>query len=426
MGQLTDYMSQFEEVYRNAIKITGEERVLLRLLLAAATAQHLGVRTELFWLIIIGPSAGAKTTLLNPLLSCKNLVVSRDDCTGNAMLSAFDPDGDRAKARITGDDDPFDPSLVKVLDGKLFVIKDLTILLNKKDEAEKFWGQMRAAYDGRIEKQSGTIGYQGVESIRYGFIGATTDGSVDGSLVKMSKLGERALYIRVHQAPTSTWEEREIGLQMLTNRESQHIWEAKLARSVEQLLAKAIAQVRARGPSNPRIHNPAIARRVIDLASALAKLRTSPSEENQVPHERNRRTVKQFGTLCDALAICSGRERWQWSDVGLCLRIVRSSLPTRTRLLLDYTATCSFSPDAASHPTANTAAQLVGTYKITSVESQLKQWVNAGVLVRDRAGRFSMPRPVLSHLLGIGVVLKPQRLRDSPGRKTKTVTLKKG
>lgn len=423
-------MSQFERAYRKAIHITPLDVPILKLILGAATAQHLSPRTELFWLIIIGPSSAAKTTLLNPFLTCKDLVVSRDDCTGNAMISASDPDGSRAKASMAGEEDPFDPSLVTMLDGKLFIIKDLTILLNKKEEADKFWGHMRAAYDGRLEKHSGTIGYQGVEKIRYGFIGATTDGSIEGSLTRMSKLGERATYIRMQQDPTTVEQDRVMGFRMLQNRGTQHKREEVLGQSVQRIFRRAIVQVRKVGPSNPRLHDPRIVDRVIHLGSALARLRTAPLEDTQLPHERNPRVVKQFGSVCDAISICSGRRKWSWDEVEICKMIVRGSLPSKVRMLFDYVATCSFSKDASRHPTAATVSRVIGSWRISFAENQLRQWVSVGILRCDLNRRYSLIPEVLEHFANIGVVLRP-RGRRKPSHEIRRIKvggirLKKG
>lgn len=410
MRQLKDYMSLFEAVYTKYLYITKEDLPILKLLLGSAVSQHLGERTELFWLVLIGPSAAAKTTMLNPFLTCDDLVISRDDCTGNAMISASDPEGLRIKALAKGEDDVHDPSLVNMLDGKLFIVKDLTILLNRKDESDKFWGHMRAAYDGRLQKHSGTIGYQGKESIRYGFIGATTDGSIEGSLVRMSKLGERAIYIRMQQECTTKPEDRGMGYRMLENRGTQHLREKDLSEAVQHLFRKAIRQVKRTGPSEPSMQDKKILFKVVDLASALAKLRTAPMEDSQLPHERNARIVKQFGTICDSVAICSGRRVWTESEVALCQKVVRGSLPTKLRLLLDYVATCSFFSDPARHPTATTAARAIGAWRASNVENQLRQWVSAGLLTYDKARRYTMRRDTLEDFIELGVVLKPRTL----------------
>lgn len=410
--RLRNYMERYLEVYKKYLYISEEDLPILQLIMGSAVSQFLGVRTELLWLVLIGPPSSAKTTMLNPFIGCKDLVIARDDCTGNAMISASDPEGLRAKARAQGLKDKNDPSLVNILDGKLFIIKDMTILLNKKNEADRFWGHLRAAYDGRLEKHSGTIGSQGVESVRFGFLAATTDGSVEGSLIRMSKLGERALYVRMHQGATTKAEDRRMGLKMLQDRGTQHEHEKELANIVGQLFRKCIRQVKRCGASDPEKQNPEILQKVIDLASALARIRTTPMEDSQLPHERNPRTVKQFGTLCDVVSLCRGRRTWTENEVDLCRKAMRSSLPAKTRLLLDYVATCSFSRDKTKRPLAVTAAKMIGVWRYSTVDNQLRQWVQAGVMERDESGRYSMMPDMLDHYSDIGVVLKPKIMRN--------------
>jgi len=412
---LQDYMTLFLETYRKYLCITPDDIPILKLILGAAAAQHLGPRAELLWLVLVGPPASSKTTMLNPFLTCKEYVISRDDCTGNAMISASDPEGLRARARAEGkEDEAYDPSLIRVLDGKLFIVKDLTILLNRKDEADNFWGHLRAAYDGRLEKHSGTVGFQGQEKIRFGFIGATTDGSIEGSLVRMSKLGERAVYLRVQQETTSTEQDWTMGLNMLSNRNTQHVREQELADKVHFIYKRCIKQVKRAGMSEPRHHNPIIVRKVVDLASALAKLRTSPREDSQLPHERNARLVKQFGTLCDSVAICSGRRKWTDDEVALCRKVVRSSLPSKIRFLFDYVATCSFFPDKTARPTAPTASRVIGSWRRSFAENQLRQWVSVGLLTADSNGRYSVKPDVLERYVELGIILKPKVVGSKP------------
>jgi hypothetical protein len=420
---MVDYTSQIQEAYSEALHITEEDSLVIKLILGAATAQHLGVRTELLWLVIIGPPASGKTTLLNPLIACQDLVVSRDDCTGNAMISASDPEGLRVKARAAGEEDIHDPSLVNLLHGKLFVIKDLTLLLNRKDEADRFWGYMRAAYDGRLEKHSGTVGSQIIEDIRFGFIAGTTDGSVEGSLIRMAKLGERAIYIRMQQDPTTISQDANVGVRMLHNRGIQHEFETELNRRVIFIFKRAIKQVRRWGPSSPGMHDPKVLLRVIHLASALSKMRTVPEKDTQIPHERNPRTVKQFGTLCDAIAICSGRRKWTMEDADLCLQVVRGSISSKMRLLFDFVCTRSFWDDPTRWPTAYTAAKAIGSFHQSNVENQLRQWANSGLLRFDSNKRFYMPKELLKHYVEIGVVLKPKRGVRSKARRRKGITL---
>lgn len=396
----------FKRAYQEALILNSEDDYVLRLIFSTAVAQHLSNRTELLWTILVGPSASGKTSLLLPMMNWSKALCC-DDCTSNSMISASDPKGRRIDAKAFGDeDDPFDPSMIRILDGKLLVIKDLTLLLSRDQEASHFWGHMRAAYDGRLSKHSGTVGHQDSGNVRFGFVAGTTDISIDSSLIRASQLGERTLVYRQHQYTTSCKQDMEMGLAVLRDRNTQGSKEKILSRRVRRLLDKAVLQVSSVGPINPQESVPVQC--VIELASALAKLRTVPSGDTVSPHERNSRVVKQFGTLCDVSAIISGRRKWSQDEVELCVRICRSSLSTKVRLLFDYMSVKSRSNRQSDWPTAATASKAIGTSHTRFADMQLRQWHNAKLVLRDGNGRYKFRNDLLTKWLDLGFALTPR------------------
>lgn len=380
--------------------------------MVSAVSIYLGKRTEPFWFLVVGPPASAKTTMLNPIMACTDFVVARDDCTSNAMLSASDPTGARMRARAKGDDDEdYDPSLVKELDGKLFLIKDMTAILNRQKEADHFWSHMRLVYDGKLSKHSGTIGLQDTGPIRFGFLAATTDASIDLTLQKSSKLGDRFLLYRIHQQPTTIQEDRDMADKILASRKDQPEWEDRLAAVARTTLRRAVKQVKRVGVIDAdKYQDPKIKTMVKDLASALAKIRTSPDEEVPVPHERNSRAVKQLSTFCDVSAICSGRKNWTQAEVELCRLLVKHSLPIRTRLILDFVAARSFSENPLDWATVAQITKAMGHRNEYFVRSQLNQWVFNKIMTVDDSSHYRILPKWLKHFVKCGVIVKPRTI----------------
>ncbi len=106
--------------------------------LMMATAISLEVDGPFIWMHIAGPSSSLKTTLLDLLGTAHDKVFSTTEFTSFYSGSTF---GGK------------DNSLLPQLQGKVFIIKDLTPLLQSKlDTQNTVFGQMRSIYDGTGER----------------------------------------------------------------------------------------------------------------------------------------------------------------------------------------------------------------------------------------------------------------------------------
>lgn len=131
------------------------------------------------WFQLIGSPGSGKTQHIMLYEGWENaLMISR--LTKNSLISGFRPDGDVDE----------DPSLLKVLDGKLFIVKDFTcILQGPKEERDSVIGQLRDIYDGTASRSFGNIGLQEYSS-RFNMLLAVTN-IIDGFHGVNSQLGER-------------------------------------------------------------------------------------------------------------------------------------------------------------------------------------------------------------------------------------------
>lgn len=131
------------------------------------------------WCQVIGPPGSGKTAHIQLLEKWHNAkFISR--LTKNSLISGFRPDGD-----INAD-----PSFLKQLNGKLFVVKDFTcILQGPKEERDSVVGQLRDMFDGKASRVFGNIGFKEYTA-RFNMILAVTN-IIDGFYGVNTQLGER-------------------------------------------------------------------------------------------------------------------------------------------------------------------------------------------------------------------------------------------
>lgn len=162
----------------------ADARILDFILLPAVSLQW-GTENPL-WTQVIGSPGSGKTAHISLYEDwTKAKFVSR--LTKNSLISGYRPD----------DDPDADPSFLNELDGKLFVIKDFTcILQGPREERDSVIGQLRDIYDGRASRVFGTLGLVEYES-RFNMILAVTN-IIDGFYAVNSQLGERFISRREH------------------------------------------------------------------------------------------------------------------------------------------------------------------------------------------------------------------------------------
>ena len=132
------YLDEFHDEIRQHLYIQDEEA--LAIVLATAVANF--IEGDPVWLLLVGPSGGGKTELLNMFQDSKHaLTISK--FTKNTLLSGF-------KNLPTGQD------LLFQMKDKLVIIKDLAPILELgKDEQREILADLRDAYDGYVSKRWG-------------------------------------------------------------------------------------------------------------------------------------------------------------------------------------------------------------------------------------------------------------------------------
>lgn len=139
------------------------------------------------WLMLIAPSSGGKSELLNALMGLK-FIFPVSDLTVNSMASGF-----KGKP---GEE----TSLLWKANYGILVFKDFTSILSKDKEAKKaIMSQFREIYDGRYDKTTGNgknINWRG----KIGAIAGATE-MVYESLADMSAMGDRFIMYSMNQPP---------------------------------------------------------------------------------------------------------------------------------------------------------------------------------------------------------------------------------
>ena len=140
------------------------------------------------WTLLCSSPGGGKTEMVRALSG--PYVYSLDSLTTKTLVSGLKDKKSTQKFGILPD-----------LDGKLLVIKDLTVMLQGAAiprPEENVFTQLRAAYDGEYAAAHGSGHKRQYYKTKFGVIAAVTP-IVDRYRVMNSALGERFLTIRIHQ-----------------------------------------------------------------------------------------------------------------------------------------------------------------------------------------------------------------------------------
>lgn len=136
------------------------------------------------WLFIVAPSGGTKTELLMSLTTAHNMVTTTT-LTPPALISG---------ANMAGGSDP---SLLRIMNGRILLIKDFTTILSMNSMVrEEIFGILRDAYDGRIEKRFGNGVYRRYDPCRFGIVAGVTP-AIELFTEEHTALGERFLRYKV-------------------------------------------------------------------------------------------------------------------------------------------------------------------------------------------------------------------------------------
>ncbi len=277
------------------------------------------------WLHLISPPSGGKTELLNSVFECDETYFL-SDFTANALISGYKDPPRKSEDDEASDDEPHDYSLLPMLDGKVVVTKDFSLIHDKPSETRaQILAILRDVYDGYASRALGNSAVKGFHA-RFNYLtGMTPDIEKSWTL---NTLGERFLMYRLQIA-----DRREHARRSLRN--------ANRTSAIRESLQE---KVKAFIDSVPKNVVPALDRdmenRVLDLADLLATCRTYVHRDRNdemlwlpLP-ELASRVAKQLLRVGQSVALVRGQSRITDAEFELMRRIALDSLPTNRRCLL--------------------------------------------------------------------------------------------
>ena len=249
-----------------------------------ATAISIYLPGDPLWTLLVGPSGGGKTEMLNMFTESEDVfVVSK--LTPKTLLSGslMVPDGE---------------DLIYTLNDKLLLIKDLAPILELgQDEQNQILSDLRDAYDGLVVRTWGSGKPAAVWKGKFGLIAAVT-GAIDKKWKFAAELGER--YVRIN-LKTDPKLQTQAALDLLGREDAMR----KDLRSLGRYLLKQYNQ--KDGSDIPSIPED-FKKRVGDVAYTTAVLRTpvirdhSHVVQSMPQPEVGTRLAKQFLRLAQATA----------------------------------------------------------------------------------------------------------------------------
>lgn len=308
-----DSLQRVHDEYDSFLEVDDHE--IIDLVLAVRIA-HEFIDAEALALIVVGPSATAKTELVAPLgRARKGYLLS--DLTPKTLLSGLD--------RKAGN-----PSLILELTDHVIAIKDLTTVISGRDDHRGvIFGHFREIFDGAITKTWGNgqrIDWKGKVSI----IAASTP-SIDQHFGSISQLGTRFLYVRT-ALPDAIATARAALDRGTASKNARGNVEAAVADFVDQFAPCPLTDF-----ALPAQHR----NQLIMLAQLLALARTHVARDRQNKHvteeptpEGTPRAVKSLHAIAAGLARIKGRTEINGDDMKAIERLTFDSIPSlRCRLL---------------------------------------------------------------------------------------------
>lgn len=350
--------------------MSEDDRLIIDGFVSVMAAAFCRMLDESVWMYFIGPPASGKTETVSVCRGYQQALMLTTP-TENCLMSGSDTD------------DGKDPSLLKLLDGKVLIWKDFTALITGNPRVvDKILGELRDAYDQYCSKASGKTGFREYEA-RFGMIACVTD-SIDAFAEGHQQLGQRFLSLRINRIRLSHKQRVENLKAIRKAMKNKQVWKDRLLEVVHQELDKIIILcVKGVEPEIP----PAMEDKLLTMSDLLALLRTVPMAEVATRPELGNRVLQQLTNLGHAHCIADERAVWDATDMQLVERVVTDSLSLSRRRMIYYMY------NQGRHLPAIPLKQLA--QKCGSTEKEIKrlvlQWVFSGILQNYKPDEGSEP-----------------------------------
>jgi len=274
------------------------------------------------WTWLIGPPSVGKTELLRALFSEVSLVL--DSLTTKTLFSGL---------RVGGRD----PSLFKIINNKVLIIKDFTLSLSLRSEDLKIiLAQLRNAYDGFFNSRTGAEDKTYCYETNFTLIAGVTP-AIDDHWSVRQQLGERFI----------SWRIPEIDMEKLSAKVKENRGRKMQVRRELKLYFGAFIKKYRDIKEQPVLNDP-LATKIGELAEGATWTRTSvmrfgyTREVRRIPErEGSARLFEQLLHLATSLALVRDSKEVTEQDYAILYRVALSSIPPERiqaiELLLELT-----------------------------------------------------------------------------------------
>lgn len=387
------------KVFEKHMKLTDDMRMALKLICGVVFSNNFG--GEPLWVHITAPPSTGKTELLTSLSECQNTLI-RSTITPRSLVSGFSLPGGK------------DPSLIPLLFGKTFVLKDYTeILQMNKGDKEEVDAILRGAYDGSVGKDFGN----GVKRHYTGHFSMLTGVTHEIFAEAHTSLGERFLIF--HMVKGVDFDADDIIMQALRSSGNEVNMKTELA-----AIMKALVEFRFDECEVPELAEEWLYK-IVSLSQIVAKLRASVARdfrEERVLYrpqpEMGARLAKQFQKAMRSMGVANENLTADAYDYRVT---VRAALDTCKGFNLEIT---QFVAEKGGGVSAKEISDGIGI-PLTSIRMALEdlEWVKVlesyvEVVEDAGAGRpkklYSLTETTKRHWTGAGLEKAKEIMSEKP------------
>lgn len=339
---IRDRAVNWGEVMGSISKITLIPHELVEIAMAVYISSELKCNPPL-WLLIIGVPSSSKTMMIAMLSDAENAYML-DTMTENSFMSGFVPkDGGETQ------------DLLPKLDGKCFMVKELSAIFSMNEETvKKLLGDFTSIFDGEYAKFTATRGDLRCESL-FSMIGCVTPMIMNRHQTYTRQLGPRFLFLTV---PDLTEEERKAGFKI--SRVSKEDRDADVAiarRLASSFCTQKIESIRQKMPTFSYAAEEVLAwleeaSQLLAQGRGLVEVKDQSftgDDGKQVVYfdvqdkqiEQPWRVLNQLKSLACALAYLRGRTVVQQEELDTLRNILTSTMPVERSSILKELIKCA-------------------------------------------------------------------------------------
>lgn len=392
-------LAQIRSLFRDMLGWEGEQLIPVDFTVSAYVSTFLTGARERTWGDLLGPPSIGKTEILRIFDDSDGKsdrrTVTRSELTENAFTSAYrdedNPDDDKSLLfALSYDREPRGP--------KVLCIPDLTTILNLgRERAQKFFGEMRSAYDGQFTHQAGNIGAVHYK-LGFGVFTACTE-KLDEYRKQNQALGERTVICRMGRELQEFAPREEMALEALDQNPMAFADQRETIRKAT--LAAIEASIERIRQEDFDVDAPRPLKiKLAKMATLATMIRTSPVSDKimTTTAEGPVRFVKQLRTWADARAAFDGRLAWNEEDYTLMRRITQDTMPP------EFLRVLAVLWDGGANPGHDYETLKHRAVCDESIHRQLKQWVICRVLIEDTTNRYRLAPDVASGVEATGLM----------------------